>query len=186
MLGKRIIRDYLYKVKDRAVHSVTKQYDQKIHDQRIAILKNDVELSKQVEELQKHVSDMLPALLKFQKRFKDFEIMGYYSMFQKLYKPNSINSLEPESIADYITQYFSEPSLTILTKEKDEHVKATEAEYNKLIKLCDNISAKAMLKYLESIGFDVTWICTQANITIKDKASDINKDNLFVCGDNKF
>ena len=178
-MKKADLLNFIYRVEDKAIHSVANRWDEKIakakeralepYMDRIRAYQSDINLL--AEKL-----NSLGSLL--QEDIEVAYIPGAYNGVSK-----KINPLVGDKLVQAIIENSNyKGEVAKLRNAKAKEICEVKAEYKNLYNYCKAIrSAGAINRYLIELGFDTSAVAKQdTELVVK-----IDKSKLFVCGDNK-
>lgn len=171
---KADIRHFIEAVRVKAIHSVSKQYDDKIN-----ALKEERSRSFMVirDHAVKILGDMINGLDQAsQDSGLEWGAHGAYksAINYMEHAMRNLNSISMLSLNNDETEQ-------ALRSECEQRIEEVRAEYNKLSAFCDVHTAKETYNMLKDLGFDVSSLERTKNMPTVQA----DKSKLFVCGDNK-
>jgi hypothetical protein len=186
MIPKRVVLSFIDKVQEKAMKAIADKYEPLIQAEREKAISDNPVLKDAAEVGQDCIDTLFEISQRLEKLNINFVTKHYGSIFSVATRFNKGNELVPVNFKGILA---AECDLEILNSRigklsAEYYAKQNETreEYSKLYNYVRTMDGVKGTKYLESIGFDVSWIKENASKPTEDK---IDKSKIFVCGDNK-
>lgn len=184
-MTKRDVYEFIRRVREKAIDSVDDKNKKEIEKEKKKIhkryLKEIVAINDAVEDLELRLKVMISKIEKDKQFESKDDRYVYTSTFEgcvrRLAKENAIYDVFEDNGIKNIG------GLKTAREKSSKERNMVASEYLKLEQKCRELkSAKQCITYLNELGFDTSSIGKKKEVVLD---SNINKDMLFVCGDNK-
>lgn len=173
---KKDVYGFIQKCRSKALNSVYDKYNTKIKEYKTEQI--DDKLNLVLEKITSSITCLNNFIDEENKDGVKINLKTCYDVRQFMSYANNIKR-------NIMNVYYDE-KVQQLEKEKENKLDKVGAEYTKLETVCRNLhTAKDCYLYLHKIGFDVSYLDNIEEHDQKMLVQSVDKEALFVCGDNK-
>lgn len=176
------VLNFLDKVEHKAIESIKREYQEKINAVKQSNI-SEYGIDKKAEDIQKllnYTSDILDEIIEIT---NNSEGKMYYNVENYNNPYRSIKNLLGRDFYNNIINFITHQNIEGLKLQQKADENLVYSEYQKVKAICKEFpNGTKAYQYLKELGFDVSSIPTNQNNAL---VTVVNKDLLFVCGENK-
>lgn len=184
-MTKNDVYDFVQKVKSKAIASIEEKNKKALSKEKGKIYKKYKKDIERINNASREIGDATASLIEKLKADKEFSFKDRY-MYSSSFE-GSVKNIIRENAVHSIFEDNGIKHVGGVKEERDrasKEVSMVKVEYDKVYTKCRELkSAKKCIEYLNELGFDTSSLEVKKESKLEVK--DINKDMLFVCGDNK-